>query len=76
MHPRIMGSMGATARILTELPALDDRCLLSEGARVAKLSTDTLRQWGDAGRVTCHRIGRVRVFVRSELERIARERHA
>jgi excisionase family DNA binding protein len=64
--------MDSTTQLATE--AEDTTCLIGAAARSLEVSEATLRKWADLGRVPCRRIGRLRVFRRADLERIAKMR--
>lgn len=66
--------MHATAAVLDCAPDADV-CLSGEAARLLGVASETVRLWADSGKVPCQRIGRVRVFRRVDLERVARERN-
>lgn len=52
-----------------------DLVFTSEAARLLEVSPETVRLWERAGKLTALRVsGGVRLFERSEIEKVARER--
>ena len=45
--------------------------LVSEASRILGVSADTLRSWGDSGKLKVTLAGRVRLFDRNEVEKLA-----
>jgi hypothetical protein len=70
-HVWILGRMNAPVTAPDFSPA--DWCMAAEGSRIVRVSVETLRAWADSGRVPCQHIGKVRIFRRADLERIASE---
>ena len=53
-----------------------DLILVTEAARIVNVSSDTIRVWERTGQLPAIRASRVRIFLRADVERLARERAA